>query len=135
MVTDSRLSRWGPRLVIAGVLIPALLLGMVLLALQVSDRLRALQDSASDNAQWVVLQSEVETLKLMLAVAAAQEAGPEAGLTDVRQWFDILYSRMDLIRSSETYGPKRMVVCDWIFPKRSTIEVGFSRRLIKPMSA
>ncbi|QYZ70582.1 PAS domain-containing hybrid sensor histidine kinase/response regulator [Neotabrizicola shimadae] len=105
MATDSRLSRWVPRLVIVGVLIPALLLGMVLLALQVSDRLRALQDSASDNAQWVVLQSEVETLKLMLAVAAAQEAGPEADLAPVRQWFDILYSRMDLIRSSETYGP------------------------------
>jgi PAS domain S-box-containing protein len=105
MAMDRRLSGWVPRLLAAGVLIPALLLGMVFLGLEVRDRLRALQDSASDNAQWVVLQSEVETLKLMLAVAAANEAGPEADLSPVRQWFDILYSRIDLIRSSETYGP------------------------------
>lgn len=87
----------------AGLLVPALLVAMALLMFDVRDRLHALQDSASDNAQWVVLQSEVETLKLMLAVAAAQQGGPEADLAPVRQWFDILYSRIALIRSSRDY--------------------------------
>lgn len=103
MTTGARRGQRGLRLLAAGILFPALLAGMALLALEVRDRLRALQDSASDNAQWVVLQSEVETLKLMLAVTAARQEGAKADLTPVRQWFDILYSRIALIRSSRDY--------------------------------
>lgn len=103
MATGARRGRRGLRLLAAGILFPALLAGMALLGLEVRDRLRALQDSASDNAQWVVLQSEVETLKLMLAVTAARQEGAAADLTPVRQWFDILYSRIALIRSSRDY--------------------------------
>lgn len=103
MTSGAGLNRRLLRVAVAGVLVPALLVAMALLMVEVRDRLRALQDSASDNAQWVVLQSEVETLKLMLAVTTAQQGGPDADLSPVRQWFDILFSRIALVRSSRDY--------------------------------
>lgn len=97
MPTRARQVRRSLRIMAVAGLIPLLLVGMVLLGLDVRDRMRALQDTASDNAQWVVLQSEVETLKLMAAVHAAEFGGPDSDLAQVRQWFDILFSRIALI--------------------------------------
>lgn len=103
-VGDTRFGR-RVRVTLVALAVAGLSVVMILQARELRDRLAALRETASDNAQWVVLQSEVEALKLQLAIADAQASASPQGLMDVRRWFDVLYSRIDLLRDSAVYQP------------------------------
>jgi PAS domain S-box-containing protein len=80
-----------------------LLLGVILgLANNVRLRLSTLERATSDNGQWVMMQCEVEVLRLQYALVSVQ-AG-QLGPDDVRRWFDVLYSRLRLIEESPIYN-------------------------------
>lgn len=72
------------------------------LAFDVRNRLAALERADSDNGQWVMMQTEVEVLRLHDAIGAAQSG--EMTLADVRRWFDVLYSRLSMLRQSPLYS-------------------------------
>ncbi|NEX47402.1 hybrid sensor histidine kinase/response regulator [Pseudotabrizicola algicola] len=78
------------------------MLGMVaMLALDVRARMSALERADSDNGQWVMMQTEVEVLRLQTTLIKAQ-----TGLTDlseVRRWFNVLYSRLTMLEQSPLY--------------------------------
>jgi PAS domain S-box-containing protein len=78
------------------------------LALDVRSRLDALQAANSDNLQWNVMQSEVEALRLQQALsdatmAVGTDTQPEA-LDEVRRWFNVYYSRIAMLQSSDAHG-------------------------------
>ena len=74
------------------------------LSLDVRSRLAALKQADSDNGQWVIMQTEVEVLRLRYAVRSALSApGSVVEMAEVRRWFDVLYSRMNLLRRSTLY--------------------------------
>lgn len=102
----SRLLRRGP-------IALAIVFCIVSIAMLVSDvriRLAALEAANSDNLQWNVMQTEVEALRLQQAVAAALSADgtvtlPDpAALGDVRRWFNVYYSRISMLQSSDVHG-------------------------------
>lgn len=60
--------------------------------------------AASDNRTWVFAQLEVDLLKLTAAISDAWLRGPQNERLDAaRLQFDILYSRVSLIRNSDGY--------------------------------
>jgi PAS domain S-box-containing protein len=83
-----------------------------MLVSDVRNRLGALEAANSDNLQWNVMQTEVEALRLQQAVAAASlgrgagRAATPAALDDVRRWFNVYFSRMAMLESSEIHGPQ-----------------------------
>lgn len=82
----------------------ALLTSITLLALEVSNRLAALERANSDNSQWVLMQAEVEVLRLQAAIIAAREDPSPETLGEVRRWFNVFYSRVKLIEESPIYA-------------------------------
>lgn len=91
------------------ILIAVCLVAITTLAFNVRAQLSALERANSDNSQWVITQTEVEVLRLQVAVEHALGTHPHdegAGfLNDVRRWFDVLYSRVSLLENSAVYGP------------------------------
>lgn len=81
-----------PVLVGAAVLALTALIG--LLAVDLVRKLDTLNRATSDNVEWQLSQVEVEYLSLVNDVSNAQAQPPVAGLSDVRQRFDVLYSRI-----------------------------------------
>ncbi|MDZ7908431.1 MAG: hypothetical protein U5N10_09605 [Gemmobacter sp.] len=70
--------------------------------LQIERQLNRSRSVESDNRTWVLSQIEVDGLRLDLALVAAQlQPGPDA-LARVRLAYDILYSRVDLVRRAPT---------------------------------
>jgi PAS domain S-box-containing protein len=88
---------------IAGVLGLAL---MVALPLGIQRQMNALATANSDNVQWNLSQVEVEYLTLRTALLEADDADATE-LSGVRSRFDILYSRIDTMRSSSVFAPLR----------------------------
>lgn len=81
-----------------------LLIAIGALSLEVRSRLAALKQADSDNGQWVIMQTEVEVLRLRYAVRSALSSpGGVVELAEVRRWFDVLYSRLNLLRRSPLY--------------------------------
>ena len=79
------------------------LLSMItLLALDVRARMSALDRADSDNGQWVMMQTEVELLRLQTTLLRAQSRDDE--LAEVRRWFNVLYSRLQLLQQSPLYA-------------------------------
>ncbi len=79
------------------------LIGLIgALVADVQQRLAALERADSDNGQWVMMQAEVEVLRLQYGISAtiAGRQTPE----DVRRWFDVLYSRLTLLEQSPLYA-------------------------------
>ncbi len=76
-----------------------------LLAQEVRAKLAALQRATSDNTQWVMMQTEVEVLRLQGAVAAAREAPSSEALDEIRRWFNVFYSRVSMLERSAIYAP------------------------------
>ena len=83
--------------------------GIVLLALNVWRELVELERLNADNTQWALMQTEVETLRLQLSVEAAKAGTAEAELSEVRRWFDVVYSRVGMLTESEIYAPKLLL--------------------------
>lgn len=86
---------------LAGLLVASILF----LALEVRARLAALERANSDNTQWVMMQAEVEVLRLQQALADAGQSPDSARLDEVRRWFNVLYSRVSMLEQSPIYAP------------------------------
>lgn len=81
----------------------AVLLGVIgLLASDVRQRLASLDLANSDNGQWVMMQTEVEVLRLQTAISRARTA--QTSVDDVRRWFNVLYSRLRMLEASPLYA-------------------------------
>ncbi|NBE07833.1 hybrid sensor histidine kinase/response regulator [Paragemmobacter ruber] len=93
------------RLGVALALALACLVIIGLLAHEVRAKLAALQRASSDNAQWVMMQTEVEVLRLQAAVHLARENPTSPALDEVRRWFNIVYSRISMLEQSAIYAP------------------------------
>ena len=107
--------RWAQSLRLGGTALAILFcLGAILfLGLDVRSRLQALERANSDNTQWVMMQTEVEVLRLHAAVLNAMDVSdptldpalqPDA-LNEVRRWFNVLYSRVTMLQESAIYAP------------------------------
>lgn len=81
------------------------LVAIALLVSEVRAKLIALQRATSDNTQWVMMQTEVEVLRLQGAVAAARDTPTSVALDEVRRWFNVLYSRVAMLEQSTVYAP------------------------------
>ena len=102
---------WTGRLRLGGTALAVVFcLGAILfLGLDVRSRLQALERANSDNTQWVMMQTEVEVLRLHAAVLNAMELADTtqrpAALDEVRRWFNVLYSRVSMLQESTVYAP------------------------------
>lgn len=67
---------------------------------------QALRSASTDDVQWSFSQTQVELLRLIDAVNRAETA-PDVWLGDVRQRFDIFYSRINTLQSGTLYGVAR----------------------------
>ena len=72
------------------------------LARDVLQQLEALSVTSADNIQWNLIQSEVEFIQLQLVIAEAESTLAQ-NLAEVRQRFDIFYSRVDTFHKSPVY--------------------------------
>ncbi|MDO9639818.1 MAG: ATP-binding protein [Pseudotabrizicola sp.] len=72
------------------------------LALDVRNRLDELDLADSDNGQWVMMQTEVEVLRLQSTLVRAR-AG-QASPNEVRRWFNVMYSRLRMLEQSPLYA-------------------------------
>jgi PAS domain S-box-containing protein len=93
------------RLGVTTLLALSCLIAIALLAQAVQSKLAVLQRATSDNTQWVMMQTEVEVLRLQGAVAAARENPSSAQLDEVRRWFNVIYSRVAMLERSAVYAP------------------------------
>nr|WP_239025453.1 PAS domain-containing hybrid sensor histidine kinase/response regulator [Roseibacterium persicicum] len=85
----------------------ALALGyLVQMAQEVRREIDALATANSDNTQWALAQADVDVLALQAAIAAAG-AAPDTSLRDVRNRFDILFSRVRILSTSPLYALMR----------------------------
>lgn len=102
--TYRRRSGWMRNAVVAAII--ALCGGAILvLGLNVSTQVNQLQRASSDNTQWVILQTEVEILRLMEAVDhAVFNPGDGSELAEVRKWFNVFYSRIAVLEESRIYA-------------------------------
>ena len=66
--------------------------GIAFLSLDVFRKINEQSTASTDNVQWVIAQIKVEYLQLLIAVEGAQNG--DTTLDEVRQRFDIFYSRM-----------------------------------------
>lgn len=84
-------------------------LGLIaFMALNVARDLRLLESASSDNMQWTISQSEVEFLA-MLAEIETTRLDPERDLGEIRNRFDIFYSRISTMRDSISFSVLRDV--------------------------
>lgn len=74
-----------------------------MLALNVWNDLIALERLSADNTQWALMQTEVEMLRLQLSVETAIANGGNPSLAELRRWFDVVYSRVDMLPESQNY--------------------------------
>lgn len=83
--------------------------GLVALALLVPNavsELRRMIESPDDNLQWATFQVQNEFNRLQISLADL-DAGSWTTFREVQKRFDILYSRIDLIRSAATFAELR----------------------------
>ena len=84
---------WALCLALVIVCIPTL----IWLAQDINRKFNQLRSTGADNAYWTVGQLETDIQRLRLAVTVAQGNATQDTLADVRQRFDILYSREGII--------------------------------------
>lgn len=87
-------------LAVIGVVL-ALLAMIAMLAMDVRARMSALDRADSDNGQWVMMQTEVEVLRLQTTLVKARS--DVTSLSEVRRWFNVLYSRLQMLEQSPLY--------------------------------
>lgn len=92
--------RLGAAALVAGLCLVAI----AFLAQEVRARLAVLERANSDNTQWVMLQTEVEVLRLQGALTEAQKRPTPDRLDEVRRWFNVFYSRVAMLDRSTLYA-------------------------------
>lgn len=99
-----RSSRW-----VVAVIVATASVGIILslYSFRLFSELEILRSTTRDNVQWSLAQLEVEYLVLMETVEDAAP-GDLNSLKNVRQRFDIFYSRVSLIASSEVFNALAM---------------------------
>ncbi|MCU0902298.1 MAG: ATP-binding protein [Tabrizicola sp.] len=97
-----------PSFVAAAAVIGVILcaIGISVLANGVWREVDALAAANSDTTQWSLAQTEVELLTLLVAIHAGQHEA-EPNLQDVRNRFNVLYSRVSLLREGQQFGGLR----------------------------
>ncbi len=79
------------------------IIGIVFLANTVMRELKGLEVLSADRTQWSMVQTEVETLRLQVAVEVAIAEGVTADMAVIRRWFDVLYSRVSTLTQNKSY--------------------------------
>lgn len=87
---------------IGGLLSGFILFQILLLSTQVFGHLNRLQSASSDNTQWTLSRAEIEFLEFAHAVDLSVQ-DPDPDLENLRQEFDIFFSRISTIASSPLY--------------------------------
>lgn len=82
------------------------IIGIVMQAGNVWRELAALERLSTDTTQWSLTQSEVEILRLQLAVESAKVNAETADLTELRNWFDVVFARVGMLAESKAYAQK-----------------------------
>ena len=100
-----RLLKAVPARAVSGLLILCLV-GIILLAANVWRQLAALEALSTDTTHWSLMQTEVEILRLQLAVERAAALEQTADLTELRTWFDVIYARVAMLGESAYYRAK-----------------------------
>jgi PAS domain S-box-containing protein len=90
-------------------------------------RVDELTVTRSDNTQWTISQLEVDTLRMALAIEAAETGGGQ-DLAAVRQRFDILYSRFRTLERASTY---RLLFGDADYLEAQDEMAGFLERQLR----
>ncbi len=85
------------------VLFVILTIAITTLARQALIQMRDLNTANSDNLQWTLSQTEVEFLQFYTALNIANQ-DPNSDLAPLRRWYDIFYSRMNIIMRGPVYG-------------------------------
>jgi len=98
------------RLILLGAIAALCVVVIAFLSTEVRDKLGELAYSPVDNVQWTLSQFEVDYLELLLAAerAAAQASAPSparaAALEKMRNRYDIVYSRYDILAHGTLYS-------------------------------
>ncbi|WP_435259888.1 ATP-binding protein [Thioclava sp. FR2] len=104
--SNRRISRrftW--RFVAVAVAVVGLLALIGFLSADVKTVLNKLKIAEADKGQWAINQSEVEVLQLRLAVEhALGHPNDRRALAEVRRWFDVAYSRFQVLNTSQVYA-------------------------------
>ncbi len=95
---------WKGIYVAAGLLLLAVMLVLSLLAAQLMQELSRLRSASTDNVQWSMAQVQVELLVLESAVDDAIHNNTPQALDEVRQRFDIFYSRIDTLQQGSVFS-------------------------------
>lgn len=96
---------WRGAYIAAGLFLLAVTIVLCVLAAQLMQELARLKSTSTDNVQWQMAQTQVELLTLTAAINQASLAAPSPGaLKDVRQRFDIFYSRIETLRSGSVFN-------------------------------
>jgi PAS domain S-box-containing protein len=105
----SNLRVWG----LSSIVAVAALLGVALCAIAISvlangvwREVDALAAANSDTTQWSLAQTEVELLTLQAAIHATTHTG-QPNVKEIRNRFDIFYSRIQLLREGQQFGDLR----------------------------
>ena len=86
-------------LVLAGF---AIMGAILFLTATVARDLEDLESASSDNVQWTISQTEVEFLEFRKQLAVVAQK-PDTNLQQMRQRFDVFYSRIDTLESASVY--------------------------------
>lgn len=89
------------------VLVSAILVG-IFLAREVTREFRSVKSASADNVDWTLMQIEVEFLEYQRALEAV-DPGVDGALDVLRRRFDILYSRIGIIRDGAVFRDFRGV--------------------------
>ncbi len=105
-MTAARLRRRAVLAALSGAVLIAALVFLVQMGAQVRQQIDSVATANSDSTQWSLAQVDVELLALKAALLEA-ELDPAADLGEVRQRFDVLYSRVRTLANSPLYRALR----------------------------
>lgn len=97
-----RLDRASVRVIAVTVVLAGLLVVIMSLIFNVRNLLSTMERSGLDNGEWVMVQTEVEVLRLRHALAVAR--GGRMQEAEVDRWFNVFYSRVGLLTDSPLHA-------------------------------
>lgn len=129
--TAEKQARRNHRLMVVVIAFLALAVGFIgyYIFRQIEFQMEENATAASDNRTWVIAQLEVDLSNFSLVLSEAVRSGkPEDRASTVREQFDILYSRINLLRQADVLEGTGMVELEeWIY---LSSEDGLMNRLV-----